>query len=214
MKIQLYTRWRSAEKQHAGALSANEQPVSLTSSSHNCTLLWERVFLRNPSFHAVGALKFGVNRLLSISVSRYAEIVLKNVLSRSKNTSGTNKFAMKLSSGHERVPYTEILLKNVLRGLQNVPGTLRFVTQSSAGYQRVEYTEIVIKNVLSGSKNPTGTLKFARKLSSWSYIEIVLKNVFSRSENTQVHSNSQGSYLPGMNVLPYTEIVLKTVISV
>ena len=44
-----------------------------------------------------------VNRFFGISLSTYTEIVLKNVLSRSKNPPGTPKFARKLSSTHARV---------------------------------------------------------------------------------------------------------------
>ena len=139
-----------------------------------------------PSYSQIRAINCGFrrNRLQSISVSRYTEIVLKNVLRRSKNPLGTLKFARKLSPGHQRVVVHRNSHQKRDQQIGKPPRYSR-ICATDYGLRRnrlrgisvSRYTEIVLKNVLRRSKKLPGTLKFARKLSS-------------EDERVTVHRNS------------------------
>ena len=95
-----------------------------------------------------------------MNMSRYTEIVLENVISRSKNHPGTLKYARKLLPGYERVTVHRTFLKNVLRRRKTPRYSQNRATNYDLRRNRLlgilvsKYNEIVHKNLLSGLKKP------------------------------------------------------------
>ena len=107
---------------------------TLEQSSKTCS-----AGLKTPKYsqNRVTNYDFRQNRLLGISVSRYTETHLKNVLSRSKKLPGSLKFALQttvcdqiVSPEHQRVyEYQKSLQKRATR-IKKIPGTVKTKLQT------------------------------------------------------------------------------------
>ena len=173
-----------------------------------------------------------VSRETVINVSICTKIVPRNALSQSKSTQVQSKpsyklwFATKSSPGHKRLERYRNTPKNVLRRSKKLPGTVKFALQAMICDEIVSWASTWRGTLKQSSK----TCSAGRKTPTYSqirainydlrqnhllgikvskYIETVLENVLSVSKNSQVHSNSPGSYLLGMNVSPHTSVTLR-----
>ena len=176
------------------------------------------------------------NRLLGINVSRYTEIVPKNVLSGSKNPQVQSKPSYKLwlpsksSPGHQRVEAHRNSPENVLGGSKDpqvhskLSYKLWFAKKLLLGIS--VSTEIVPKNVLIGSKNPqvqskpSNRLWFRTKSSPghqrvevhWISPQKRTQRVKKAPSYTQICATDydlRQNLLLGISVTRYTEIVLQ-----
>ena len=171
---------------------------------------------KTPRYSQNRAKNYGLrqNRLLGISVSRYTETLLKNVLSRSKKLPVHSNSLYRLwfgtKSSHLNINVsmcTKIVSENVLSGSKNPEVQskrsykLWFATKSSAGHKRVEGHRNTPKNVLWRSKKLPGTVKFGiqamicDEIVSWAStcrdtLKPSWKTCAAGQRSSLVHSNS------------------------
>ena len=130
------------------------------------------------------------NRLLGINVSRSTETVPENVLSGSQNPQVHSNSRGHYLLGFSVSPYTKIVLENVFSGPKKPPGTVKIVRKLSSVHQRIA----VHRN------NPQKRVQWVQKKNRYSQIH---------ATNCDLRRNR----LLGISVSPYTEIVLKSVLS-
>ena len=152
------------------------------------------------------------NSLLGISVSLYTEIVLKNVLSGPKNLQvhSNSRGSYLLSIAVCRCPPKQSS-KHTQR-VEESPGTVKIMRKYSPGHERIAVRRNSPQKRAQWVEKPPGTLKFTKKLSpGHQRVAVHLnspQNILSGSKKPQVQSKLRGSYLLGIRVSPYTEIVL------